>query len=175
MLERRQRHQAKQRHQARQIACVVATYAASFPGLAHASEASRMVHLLSSRGFWFAMTIGLGGLYSIWNTRRRRKTLDQLMQKRALSKVPAETEGESAGAGWLRARAAIEQELGCNLPHLRQQDAMRSLMKWGEIRSLIGRLEEELEIELPDTKRVLDLTVGEFADLLRRSVERRAR
>jgi hypothetical protein len=156
------------------IAAIVGASAGLVPALAHAASgnAARISHMLSSRGFWVAVTISLGGAYSWWNSQRRRKSIDGLMQRRALSKVPPANDREDAA--WHYARNAIERELKTELPHLRPDDPMRSLMKWAEIRAVIGALEDELDIDLPDTRRVLNLTVGEFAELLQRGLKRRA-
>jgi len=155
------------------LAFVVGVGTTLYPALAFASlSPKRMVSMMSSRGFWVALTVTFGGLYSVWYSRRRRHAIDNLMQRRALSKIqPTSADQQDS---WSVLRHAIEKELGCELPHLREQDALRSLMKWGEIRSVISTLEDDLDIELPDTRRVLKLTVGEFAKLLSRCIRRRA-
>ena len=129
-----------------------------------------LARMLSGRGFWIALCVSCGALYSTWRSRARKTSLRKLM----LVRSHTETEPPSGPLGFAVIRRQLEAQLGFDLTHLHAGDRVGELLNWAESRELVERLEELYQAPLPDVQTVRGYTLAELSHSLRKAPPRNA-
>ncbi len=117
-----------------------------------------LARMLAGRGFWIAISVAAGGLYSAWRSRTRRDGLRKLMRVRSANF--AEKPTRSVGVALVRHQ--LETLVGFELPYLKSEDRVSELLNWDQSRRLVEDLEVRFDTALPDVRTVRRFTLAEL-------------